>query len=258
MRHALILCLILILSETAGNCAVTFFPPLQPLGGRNSIQNYTSNVTSLPDPFAKPVTMNYPDLNQIEQSLFGRVFSSQDISTRLTRIEKTLFTTTYPNSTNTQRIDNIISNYNQINKYPNISTDVLSGMESKVLNQRFPQYSAERRIEKLEQQMFGAVQSGDINSRYEALKIAAKNYNNAYAQNIPMQSGWKGIAGALGSSMLGSGMIGGMGGSMLGGTMTGFTPPITPYPNNYGNNGYNKTFRRFACKLPRRRWWCKS
>lgn len=247
MKRALILCLVFVLSETLGNCAAPFFPPLQPIGGGNSIQNYSSNVTSLSDPFARPATPNDQNLNQIEQSLFGHTFATQSISTRLSRIEKTLFTTTYPNSTDAQRLDNIISNFNQINKYPNISTNVLSKMESKVLSQSFPQYSAERRIERLEQQLFGAVQSGDLNSRYDALKIAAKNYNpnnnynDPYAPNPMAQSGWKGLVGALGNSMMGGPMLGGpmLGG--MGGTMTGFTPPISPY-NNYGNNGYNNAY----------------
>lgn len=230
MKRALILCLFflfLIFSETCGNCAITFFPPLQPIGGVNPIQNY-SNITSTADPFADPSGMNYPDISRIESSLFGHSFDGQNISSRLSRIERTLFTTTYPNSSNAQRIDNIISNFNQINRYPNISRNVLSRIEAKVFNQSFPQNSAERRIERIEQRLFGAVQSGDIDSRYNSILAAAKNYNanpvNTYYPNsVATSGGWKGILNSFGNAM-------------LGGTMTGFTPPIDPYGNNYGYN----------------------
>lgn len=226
MKRALILCLFLFMSETCGSCAVTFFPPLQPIGGGNPIQNY-GNTTSALDPFVNPGRINYPDIGRIEHSLYGRSFENQNLSSRLSRIERSLFTTTYPNSSDSQRIDNIISNFNQLNKYPNISKNVLSRIETKVLNQNFPQNNPETRIERLEQRIFGAVQSGDIDSRYEALVTAAKNYNanplNNYNANPVMGSGWKGILSSMGNSM-------------LGGTMTGFTPPINPYGNNYGYN----------------------
>lgn len=222
MKRALIICMILVLSETAGYCDVTFLPPLQSINQNNSMQDYNNNITTLPDPFAKQNIANKQNLNSIEQSLYGRIFSMQNISIRLSRIEKTLFNKTYPNASEIQRLDNIISNYNQINKYPNISSNVLSRIESQVFNQRFPQYSPQRRIESLEQEMFGAVQSGDLSARYETLKIAAKNYRaNNYTNCNPNaigQTGWKGIASAIGSSL-------------LGGTMTGFTPQIDPYCN---------------------------
>lgn len=242
MKRTLILCLVLIMGRNAGECATTFFPPLQPA---NTISQMGRGITSLADPFASTPDLNYPEISRIEQTLFGRAFPTQNITIRLSRIEKSLFTTTYPSSTNTQRIDNIISNFNQMNKYPNISRNELSRLESRVFNQAFPQSNAQNRIERLEQQVFGAVQSGELDSRYEALKIAAKTYNpNAiYAPNniIPSNRGWKGVVSGLGNSLLGGNM---MGGTMLGGTMTGFTPPINPY-NTYdnvytnGNNRYN-------------------
>lgn len=231
MKRALFLCLFLFISETYANCAVTFFPPLQPIGGGSPVQNY-NNITSNADPFVNSQRMNYPDISRIENSLFGRSFDRQNISSRLSRIEKALFTTTYPNSSNAQRIDNIISNFNQLNKYPNISRNTLSKIEAKVFNQNFPQNNIERRMERLEQRIFGAVQSGDMDSRYEALLMAAKNYNtntvNPYYPNTVGTNGWKGILGNFGNSL-------------LGGNMTGFTPPIDPYSNfgcNQGNNPY--------------------
>lgn len=235
MKRTLILCLFLVLSETSGICATTFFPPLQPLGN-NSMQDYNNSITSVPDPFARPVNSSYPDVSRIEQSLFGRTFENENISLRLSRIEKSMFSTTYSGSSDSQRIDNIISNFNQINKYPNISQNELSRLESRIFSQNFAQDNPQRRIERLEQQLFGAIQSGSLISRYEAIKMAAKSYNrnNLYNSGGIMQGGWKGLAANLGSSM-------------LGGTMTGFTPPINPYSNyNYGANGLNNYYNTYA------------
>lgn len=229
MKRALILCLFLFASQIRGECGVTFFPPLQPIGV-NQIPNY-SNITSTADTFSNPYNANYSAIGRIERALFGRSYEGQNISFRLSRIEKTLFTTTYPNSSNAQRIDNIISNFNQINKYPNISRNALSRMETKIFNQSFPQNSSERRIERLEQRIFGAMQSGDIDSRYNALIAASQNYSvnpmGNYYPNPIGTNGWKGILGSLGNAM-------------LGGNMTGFTPSINPYYNN--NYGYNDPY----------------
>ena len=234
MKRALILCLILSLGGLAGNCATTFFPPLQPLKGAD-INNYSNNLANASTPMITQDSENYPNISKVENSLFGRNFTNQNIGQRLSRIEKSLFSTSYPNSSNGQRIDNIISNYNQINKYPNISTNELSKIEAKVFNQTFTKNSSERRIERLERQLLGAEQSGDINTRYETIKMASKSYNpNVNNQDdfaAPMQNrGWRGLTQALG-------------GAMLGGQMTGFTPQIDPFYNspssNYGYNNYN-------------------
>lgn len=227
MKRILILCLFVLMSSGKGFCTTTVFPPLQPVNQVDQVENYSNNITNLPDPFVKSQNSDYSDLNKIEQTLFGKTYSNQNISSRLSRIEKSLFSTTYPSASSAQRIDNIISNFNQINKYPNISKGELSKLETKVLSQSFPQNNPERRIERLEQQIFGAVQSGDFNSRYEALKMASKtylknhNFNNNYANNV-QQNGLQGLMGNWGNA----------------GVMTGFTPPINPYnfSNNY--NGY--------------------
>lgn len=226
MRRALILCLFLFISETSAFSAVSFFSPLQPIGGINPIQN--NNLTSAVNPFVNSGNFDFTAVNKIELTLFGQIFARQSISSRLARIEKSMFNTTYPDASTTQRIDNIISNFNQLNKYPNISKNSLSKIEAKVFNQCYPQNSIERRIERLEQQIFGAVQGGDINARYNAILAASNNCNpnpNSYYQNPIVSTGWKGL-------------LGGMTNSLLGGSMTGFTPPINAYGNNYGNDPY--------------------
>lgn len=230
------------MSGTCGKCDTTFFPPLRPVNTATEIlQDLTGASANLPNQNA-----NYSRLNEIEQSLYGRNFYGQNLTSRLSRIEKTLFNTTFPSSNNLQRIDNVISNYNQIVKYPNLSNNVLSKMERQIFNQAYPQYNAQKRLERLEQQILGATQSGDINTRYENLKVAARNYRpQEYYQN-PVAP--------LNSSKAGRilGVLGGLGN--MGGAMTGFTPPIGPYSgygyNNYGNvinpYTYNNAYNNYS------------
>lgn len=232
MKRIFVLCLFLVFNTTCAIAAVNLFPPLKQINDSNTIQDINSNITSAPDPFAGNDDLNYSALNRIEQAFFGRTFGGQNITSRLSRIEKNMFNTTYPSAPANQRIDNIISNFNQINKYPNISKNGLSKLENKIFNQDFPQNSAERRIERLEQQVFGAAQSGNLTTRYENLVVAAKYYNtnpnDDYNPNSVASAGRKGV-------------FNNMGNSMLGGNMTGFTPPINP---SY-NNGYNNSLSSF-------------
>lgn len=236
MKRIFLLCFLLIASQKAGFCATAYFPPLQPVYSEPvQLRNYNDSLTSLPDPFANPQNLNYGAISRIENSLYGHTFGNQNVAVRLERIERSLFNTTFKNATPSQRIDNIISNFNQLNKYPNVSANIITRLENKVFNQTYPQNNIERRIERLEQTVFGAVQSGDMDTRYEALVAAVKNYNttsmdNGYLPNIGQPKGLRGIANAILSNTL------------LGGQMTGFTPPIDPYSGNYSssyNNPYN-------------------
>lgn len=147
---------------------------------------------------------------------------------------------TYDNNPVTTLIDPFVTpaqpnyNYQNQNAYQNIPVAALSRLENKLLSQNFPGYSTENRIERLEQKLFGAAQSGDLNTRYHALQMASRNYRQPvqYMPTQIAQGGWRGILGGLGNSMTG--------------TMTGFTPPINPYYGNYNNvNGFNNGFNNF-------------
>lgn len=254
MKRALIICLFCAINTPVFANATPYFPPLQPLNGTDGLSGLTadnsSNVTSLADPFVKQTSVpesnvSYTQVNQIERSLYGHIYANQDIAVRLARIEQSMFSTTYPNLSLSQRVDNIVSNFNQINQYPNITKKDLSKMEAKIFNQNYNQDDTQNRIERLEEQIFGATQSGDITSRYETLRTAINNYKsnqNAtnYYQNplSTTQGGWKGAVGSLGRMLLG-----GYGG----GYMTGFTPQIDPfYDSQYGmNSGYNTGYNNY-------------
>jgi len=270
MKRAHILCLFVLIclnaGQNAGQCDTTMFPPLQPLSSKG-FSNPTNNDLTNPDDqslsndYLSDSSVSYPKISEIERSLYGQNFTNQDILVRLARIEKSLFNTSYANLSLAQRVDNIVVNFNQINQFPNISKNTLSGMEARVFKRSFVENDIENRVERLEQQVFGAVQSGDVTARFETLKTAVKNYNansnmtaysqNQFRQNPMMQNpmgqipttgnrgGWKSALGGLGSMLLGGGMYGG--------TMTGFTPPIDPF-NNYNTNSYNNNngYNNFA------------
>lgn len=241
MKRVLLLCCFLFLNNNQGECAATLFNPLRQIH-TNPIQDCRNSITNLADPYCKNSnTARQPDIIQIEKALFGRSYEKQNISSRLSRIEKSLFSTTYTNANQAQRIDNIISNFNQMKEYPNITKNVLTKMEKQVFNESFPLNNTKRRIERLEEEVFGAVQSGEINSRYEALKMATKSIRNDnnngntdpfYSSNSSYtqpKTKWQGLASSINGGMSGY--------------MTGFTPQITPFYNNYRNNCYNYPYR---------------
>lgn len=234
MKRILILCLILFLSETAGYSAGVYFPPLKPINvSSDALNNYENTSARLPVEQASNIT--YSRITEIEQSLYGRTYQGQNIANRLTRIERSLFNKSYPSSTNLQRLDNVVSNYNQINRYPNISTNVLSKLERQIFSQSYPQYNTQRRLERLEQQILGATQSGDINARYELLKTAARNYR---PQNYAASDS-NSLLNKMARNTVKRGILGSLGG--IGGVMTGFSPPINPYQYGAGGNysGYS-------------------
>lgn len=124
-----------------------------------------------------------------------------------------------PEAVSQQQQQNTLSDYNDTQKV-NIPRNVLSRLETKVLNQTFTQNSPQRRIERLEEQMFGATQSGNLDDRIKALQLASRTYNQnkneeteGFSQPQTSTSGF------------GRGLLGTLGG--FGGTMTGFTPTIT-------------------------------
>ena len=240
MKRTLILFCAFLVSELSAGCATTIFPPLQPR--ENSVKTYNNSMSELRKPVMDSLKVKYSNIERIEQILFDKIYSKQSLSRRLSRIEKKMFSRTYNEATDSQRIDNIISNFNQINKYPDISMNILSKMESHVLKQKYEQDNPLRRVERLEEEVFGAVQSGDLNSRYKALDMVYRRYKknnnnqfafeeddfgftNAYSGSGPTKRNWLNLGGLMNSNS---------------GYMTGFTPPIKTYNNNSRYNRYNR------------------
>ncbi|MDR1169169.1 MAG: hypothetical protein LBK53_09835 [Heliobacteriaceae bacterium] len=142
-------------------------------------------------------------ITQAEESILGRTFEYQDTDIRLNRLERSVFSRTYPEMSDDKRIDNIIANSSK-----DIPANKLSMLEHKVFNRNFSMDTAQNRIERLEEKMFGAKQSGELTPRYETLSRAAKQYGALPVVNS--NGGWRNALGSF----------------LMGGTPTGTTPSL--------------------------------
>ena len=120
--------------------------------------------------------------------------------------------------------------------YQNSTFSDISALEKYALNRNFPRESDLQRLQRLEMQTFGAIQSGDLDYRYENVRNAIlsrpkDNFKTSFVRGLS---------------------------NYLNGQMTGFTPPIGssnayPYttsfnpayqtsPNFFGYNQYPTTY----------------
>lgn len=123
--------------------------------------------------------------------------------------------------------------YNRIKTKEVKNYNKLARLERKVFNRTFENDYPENRIARLEEQVMGAIQCGDINSRYAVLQKAVPKYlSRIYSPDIspycgiPVMSGsgWRGLAGSLGNFFSGNYM----------GYPTGMSPQINmPNFNNF-------------------------
>ncbi len=204
------------------------------------------------NPYQAPgVNESYPKITRIEYALFKRGYEKQNIYNRLSRIERRLFKRTFNNLALAARMDNITKNMDSGVMY-NISNNDLVKLERKVLGRTYEFDDTESRITRMEKEMLGAMQSGNLKSRLETIKTASKHYNSypeiiqsqtispqtiypqQYTTSAPMayyppsygywnNNNSRGFGGFL-KNMFGSMFGGGYG------TMTGYTPPIyDPY-----------------------------
>ena len=118
--------------------------------------------------------------------------------------------------------------YNPCYKCSNFSD--INALEKYTMNRNFTRESDIQRLERLEMQAFGALQNGDINTRYENVRSAIlsrpkQNYRTSFLRNI---------------------------GDYFAGQTTGYTPSIGSsnpfinsfsrgnYPTNYGNSAFTE------------------
>ncbi len=115
--------------------------------------------------------------------------------------------------------------------YTTSSLSDLGALEKYTLNKNYNRDSDLERLERLEMEAFGAIQNGDINTRYDNVRTAIlsrpkQNYKTSFWRNI---------------------------GNYFSGQMTGFTPSFdndpffsnssfgsTPYPTTYGNSSVSQ------------------
>lgn len=251
MKKILFISLLLIsvnYSIYASAKTITTITPLQPPAAYGNYPNCSYD--------------SYPKVGQLEQTIFNTTFANEDIYSRLNRIETKIFRRTNSNIDLSQRVD-VITQAIEPSAMYNIPLDNLARIEYKLFNRSYVNDDVETRIIRLEKEMLGAMQQGELDERYQVIAEASKHYNafppDNYIGNQPFQSfssnsrpyqsyqnqylasnnfgAQKGIFRNLISALTG-GVLGG-------GTLTGFTPPITdpygsycsaPYMNNMNNS----------------------
>ncbi len=189
---------------------------------KSSSKKTTKAVMKSPTPIIQTQTgstyniafqsVNLDRLTQAERTILGRTFEHQDVDIRLNRLERSVFNRINPGLTYNQRINNLITNAGS-NSTIGIASNHLSRLEQRVFNRTFAMDTPRNRIERLEQNMFGAAQSGDLNARYETLNRASGSYQRQQrtVQQMPSSSGWRQNLGNM----------------IMGGMVTGMTPPLT-------------------------------
>lgn len=207
-----------------------------------------TTITPLPigNPFAQDYE-SYPRVSQIESTLFGRNFENENIYYRLERIERKIFRRTNSNLNLSQRLENILAAVTPTQNI-NIPINELARIENKLFARTYPQDDIETRVIRLEKEMLGAMQNGDLEERYQVIASAAKHYNafpyqtNNYQDNA-YQAYQQDAYNSAGNSTGTKGFFKNILGIVAGGALTGFTPPLYNYPNgNYNNYGYPSTY----------------
>ena len=182
---------------------------------------------------------NYPKITALENTIFRKTYEKQDIYTRLKRLEKKLFRRTFDNMALSDRMENILDNVDPAVVY-DINQRDLAKIETKILGRSFEGESTDERITRLEKEMLGAMQGGNLKQRYETVKSAARHYNAfpAYTASTPqnnytMYNNYRKPRRNI-LSFLFDMMSTGFGA----GQMTGYTPPVfSPYDNFQDSSG---------------------
>ncbi|MDD3594425.1 MAG: hypothetical protein PHX18_07350 [Candidatus Gastranaerophilales bacterium] len=117
---------------------------------------------------------DYTPLDDMEQRLFAKTFAQENNYKRLNRIENKIFNKTFSELPVNIRIQNILEAINN-NKTNDMAIRYLDFAESQIFSRTYPQNDPSERLERLEIQVFGAVQPGNILSRIENIKRATTN-----------------------------------------------------------------------------------
>lgn len=174
----------------------------------------------------------YPKITELEGILFRKTYENQNIYNRLNRIENKVFRRTFPNLALADRMDNIMNNVDPGIAY-NINPNDLGKIESKILGRTYAGEDIDSRITRLEKEMLGAMQAGNLKQRYEVVRSASRHYNTfpmqqqktvytPYYNNMPRRN----FLGTLFDFV-----AGGFGA----GQITGYTPSLYDQFNNYAN-----------------------
>ena len=251
IRRILVLCFILSLSCPAHAVKIKKFKPLAQPSPESStaLQNPANQISS---------SESYPKITQLEYSIFKKSYEKQNIYSRLNRLEKKIFNTTYDGLPLANRVDNLMNNIDSGILYGITSKD-LAKLETKVLGRTYMNDDTESRITRMEKEMLGAMQGGNLKDRYDTIKTASKHYNSypeiVQSQNVytpfssfgydPYYSGYPYSTGRYRRSPGVGSILNSMANRVMrtrhyapGGMLTGFTPPLYDNYRRYSNPGF--------------------
>ena len=127
-----------------------------------------------------------------------------------------------------------------MNSYTTVSNNELAQMEQRIFMKTYPYDDPQMRITRLEKEIFGAMQGGDLTQRVETLRSATKYYN-AFPPQLSNQSTYYSNpyyeAFQTPKSNLSS-ILRNFGAIFAPSVVTGYSPNIV-YPNNVPYNNYN-------------------
>ena len=185
---------------------------------------------------------DYPKITQAEQQLFGRSYTNEDITNRLSRLENKLYGKELDYLSLSERTDNISRNIG-MNEYSTISQNELAQMEQRIFMKIYPNDDSQMRITRLEKEIFGAMQAGDLDERFNTLKSATQYYN-AFPPNLanqipyysnPYHESFQPTKVTLPS------ILKTIGSFFCPPSLTGYSPNIV-YPNNIPYNSFDPFF----------------
>jgi hypothetical protein len=210
------------------------------------VQNNAESPSSQYDDSAT----DYPKVTNFENRLYNRSFTGQNIYSRISRIEKTLFTKSFDSEELIDRVDRISDNLeNKNDKKPafdsyddNISSNLplgdLNNLEEKTFGHPYQNDNPVVRIKRLENELLGATQSGDMNNRIERLKVASQNQGlsdfsdrDDFSASNPNLDNFENLGGGSGFSSYG--------GNSSTGILNSLIPALMPYLQNLLNYNSN-------------------
>ncbi len=174
---------------------------------------------------------NYLQIAAIENALFNRTYNNESVDNRLSRIERKLFRRTNTTESLSQRLETIMQNVNPA-MFANIPLDGVKQLERRILGTNYTNDKIENRLSRLEQKVFGTIQSGELDYRYSKLvnSVGAYSASNCYypystenntQTSTKMKNALQNAFGAFGT------------------VLTGYTPPVynaNPYDRYYHTN----------------------
>lgn len=245
-KKLFILCFLMSIACPAHAYKVKKFQPLAP---------QMRAINPIVDPYQQAAGVNesYPKITQLEENIFKRNYEKENIYSRLTRLENRIFRKSFTGMPLASRVDNLLANIDTGIMY-GLSSKEIAKLEMKVLGRTYLNDDTESRITRLEKEMLGAMQGGNLKERYETVKTASKHYNSypeiAQSQVVYPQRSAYGYSPYTGYNPNTrryvnqgggvSGILQNIAGRIFGdfgpGTLTGYTPPIYDPYNPYGFN----------------------